>query len=269
MKDVFNLTLSGVSMSDSRNPQVAIQLSTLSHYIGLLDAMYRTSIVRQEFSVRLAFLYASILKVNQSARSAQVLAEAVYIEEIILLCRTMMETVVNAAYFQYADDLEIDRYLHSDTFTVSDETAFLREQFSAHPPSRSLRAFRDNTVNSVKRMLVRVDEPSWSTKTLVQRAALSDKSNETPVMGLLLQTMHARTHAASRNTFSSLAPYLNSLDTMSVVWSDGRQVELAEALFGVNLSLMTLAVYLNGFLSLNADDAISAAGSSRLSLRGP
>jgi hypothetical protein len=229
--------------------------------------MSQTSIVQYDFSVRLALLFASILRARQAGRSVELLADEFCVEEIALISRTLIEIVVNAAYLQYAEDSEIDRYLYSDPILVSDDTARLRHTLTAHARRRSLGIARENAVQTIRRLIRREDDHSWSKKTLLQRAETIDVKSDTPIMSLLVTTMNSRAQAASLNLFSSLAPYLTALDTMSIVPSANRQSELAEALFGVNLSLMTLSLYLNSFLRLKADDAIEAAGASQMILQ--
>jgi hypothetical protein len=251
-------------MGAGSDHQVAAQRIRLSRFIGLLDEMSQTSIVQYDFSVRLALLFASILRARQAGRSVELLADEFCVEEIALISRTLIEIVVNAAYLQYAEDSEIDRYLYSDPILVSDDTARLRHTLTAHARRRSLGIARENAVQTIRRLIRREDDHSWSKKTLLQRV---DVKSDTPIMSLLVTTMNSRAQAASLNLFSSLAPYLTALDTMSIVPSANRQSELAEALFGVNLSLMTLSLYLNSFLRLKADDAIEAAGASQMILQ--
>ena len=246
-------------MCSGSDSQLAAQLVRLGRFIGLLDDFYQSSVMQYEFSVRLALLFASILRVRQASRSVQLLAEESCIEEINAITKTLIEIVVNAAYLQYADDLEIDRYLHSDSHLVSEETERLRLSLAAQPSPRSLRIFKQNTAHAIRKLIRSADDHSWSTKTLLQRAQVSDLRSDTPVMSLLVTTMHSRLQDASKNGFSSLAPYLNVLDTMSALRLGNRQSELSVTLFGVNLSLMTLSLYLNSFLGLRADAAIEAA----------
>ena len=254
-------------MATGTDHQVSVQLMRLDRFVALLDNLYQSSIAEYQFSVRLAFLFASLLRVTQVARSIQLLARESYNEEIASITKPLIEIVVNAAYLQYADDIEIDRYLHSDPFFVSEEIDSLRLQLSAGPIPRSARTLKDNAVQAIRRIIRREEDPIWSGRTLMQRAEWVDLRSDTPVMRLLVITMHARVRDASLNTFSSIAPHLDLLDSMAHERWESRQRELTERLFGVNLTLMTLSLYLNSFLRLQADEAIETASGTLRSLR--
>ena len=107
----------------------------------------------------------------------------------------------------------------------------------------------------------RRQEPTetWSSLTLMERAALSDETSEIPVMVLLVQRCFSRGIAAVQGTIGSLQVFVSAIANMEPPRLEGRLAELTEALFGVNLCLLTLCMYLNNYFQLHMDFEIDSA----------
>ena len=258
----------GVVVDQDIAKRARAHLIRLELFRELLARMYRESIVQYEFSVRLALLFGSVLKVRQAALSVKILAEQMCVEEIITIGRTIVEVVVNAAYLQYAEDIEIDRYLQFDKEFISRQKEFLQLHSGTRPVPSIVQKLKANALRVSMKIMPKDDDPRWSAQSIAQRAEYADKVSESPIMALLVKTLHARGHSASHGTFQSMTPFISALETMVVAETNDRFDELTEALFGVNLSLMTLCLYLNNFLNLALDEAIHHAARASADDRG-
>ncbi len=237
---------------------VNAQVVRLTNFSALLERMFERTIGYQDGSLHLTLLFASILKVRQSARAVHVLSEAGCVEEILSISRTLLEITVNAGYLQVANSREMERYL----------------QFHPETPNRygmvrqtAARAFGLQIFRRLSQLTllgtapIRRQEPTetWSSLTLMERAALSDETSEIPVMVLLVQRCFSRGIAAVQGTLGSLQVFVSAIANMEPPRLEGRLAELTEALFGINLCLLTLCLYLNSYFQLHMDVEIDSA----------
>ena len=75
-------------IEDAFQENVRTQTVRLSNFSALLERMFERTIGYQDGSTHLTLLFASILKIRQSARAVHVLSEAGCVEEILTLSRT-------------------------------------------------------------------------------------------------------------------------------------------------------------------------------------
>ena len=245
-------------IEDAFQENVNLQVARLTNFSALLERMFQRTIGYQDGSLHLTLLFASILKIRQSARAVHLLSEAGCVEEILSISRTLLEVTVNAGYLQVANSREIERYLqfHPETpnrFAMVRQTA---------PRSLGLQIFRRLSHFSMLRVSpARRQEPAgtWTSFSLMERAALSDETSEIPVMVLLVQRCFTRGLAAVQGTIGSLDVFVSAIANMEPPRLEGRLAELTEALFGINLCLLTLCMYLNSYFQLHMDVEIDNA----------
>jgi hypothetical protein len=236
---------------------VSAQSARLTHFRGVLDRMFQEALARHRGSVESTLLLASMLKVEQAGRAVEALTAVQCVEEIQSIGRTLVEVVVNAAYLQFADKREIARFLRF------------------HPESRQhLRAARTHSVAArVKRKVSqlvlngkplggREADPNWSSLSLLERARYADDLSHIPVMSLLVERCHRRGVAATHGTIATLHTFVAEVRTLQPTRPELRLRDLGEALFAVNLSFLTLLMYLNLHLGLHMDEVIGLAASA-------
>ena len=209
----------------------------------------------------LTLLVASILKVCQSGRAVKLLAEEGMVEEILAIGRTLVEVTVNATYLQCVDEKEVGRYLsfHPE---LSFRHAGLVHQGRRPSPGGVL-------VGKVRDLVTSLGLPGsrggWTRNSLAMRAQISDERTNIPVMSLLLSRCYPRGEAAAHGTIGSLDSFVQAVQAQEMPMREDRYRELSEALFGVNLTMMTFGLFLNEFFQLGMDEdmnQISAADSS-------
>ncbi len=245
-------------IEDAFQENVNLQVARLTNFSALLERMFQRTIGYQDGSLHLTLLFASILKIRQSARAVHLLSQAGCVEEILSISRTLLEVTVNAGYLQVANSREIERYLQFHPETPN-RYAMVRQ---TAPRSLGLQIFRRLGQLSLPGSgAIRRREPTetWTSLTLAERAALSDQTSEIPVMALLVQRCFTRGLAAVQGTIGSLDVFVSALSNMETPRLEGRLAELTEALFGINLCLLTLCMYLNSYFQLHMDLEIDTA----------
>ena len=251
---------------------VDAQVVRLDLFLKLLEHMFQEAIAHHEPSVSLTLLFASILKVKQAGRAVQLIAEEGFVEEILSIGRTLVEVTVNAAYLQYAGETELGRYLHFHPEAVYQQTGLLRQRKSLGSSSGIVRRIGELVARGGALVGSRTADPNWTSRPLIDRAQLADHASNIPIMALLVERCYPKGHAAVHGTIQSLDTFLTTLTDMGPEQPEDRLNALAEAMFGVNLSLMTLCIYLNNYFHLGMDDSIDLAANadsrSRESLEG-
>ncbi len=245
-------------IEDAFQENVNLQIARLTNFSALLERMFERTIGQQDGSTHLTLLFASILKIRQSARAVRLLSEAGCVEEILSISRTLLEVTVNAGYLQAANSREVERYLQFHPETPN------RYAMARPSPSRTLglQLFRRiGQLSLLRSSPTRKQEPggTWTALTLMERAALSDQASEIPVMVLLVQRCFTRGLAAVQGTIGSLDVFVSAIANMETPRLESRLAELTEALFGINLCLLTLCMYLNSFFQLHMDVDIDSA----------
>jgi hypothetical protein len=196
--------------------------------------------------------------------AVQLLAGHAYVEEIRAIGRTMAEVVVNAAYLQNAEDEEIDRFRHFDTQSSYKHAKKLElrvtTQLSAEE-NKKIEAVADHARSLTGR---KDSDPSWSKRTLMQRAEHTDLITRLNLISLLVLTSYAYGHSAIHGTFDALDPFISSINSNQLLTPANRQEELSVSLSSVNFSLSVMCLFLNSMFHLDLDSAITDAGQLNL-----
>lgn len=241
------------------------QMARLQAFRHLLEVMFHDAPVQASTTTRLTLLFASVLKVTQSANAVELLSNAGCVEEVLSIGRTMVEVTVNAAYFQAAGDKEMDSFLH-----FHPESQFKQLGLAPQPSSRGFAARFVRKLGGVFQSAeTRQADPVWSSRSILERARFADEQSKTPVMVPLVNRCYTRGQAAVYGNVASLESFMTSVHTMEAPRADDRMVALTEALFGVNLCLLTMCVYLNGVFKLHLDEAIDEAANAETLTRVP
>ena len=249
-------------IEDAFQEHVNLQVARLTNFSALLERMFQRTIGYQDGSLHLTLLFASILKIRQSARAVHLLSEAGCVEEILSISRTLLEVTVNAGYLQVANSREIERYLQFHPETPNRYAIVRPTTRQTAPRLLGLQIFRRlGQLSLLGSGAIRRQESTetWTSFTLAERAALSDQTSEIPVMALLVQRCFTRGLAAVQGTIGSLDVFVSAISNMETPRLEGRLAELTEALFGINLCLLTLCMYLNSYFQLHMDLEIDSA----------
>lgn len=252
-------------MQQAIQANVEAQMARLQGFRQLLEGMFRDAPVRAASTARLTLLFASVLKVTQSATAVEMLSRAGCVEEVLALSRTVVEVTVNAAYFQVAADKEVDRFLQFHPESRFQHLGLLEQPRADGFARRLLRRMGDALHVSQAAQA----DPAWSTRSLMDRARFADEHSHVPVMVPLVVRCYSRGQAAVHGTVASLETFIASVQTMEAPRVDDRMAELTEALFGVNLCLLTLCIYLNAIFHLNLDKAIDEAANAETLTQAP
>lgn len=242
---------------------VDAQLIRLDMFLQLLNRMFQVS-SSYTVSARPTLLVASILKVQQSGRAVKLLAEEGLVEEILAVGRTLVEVTVNVCYLQCASPRELERYL-----SFHPERGYKHAGMVRYRGRTSTQGWRSKWKDMVSWMMPAVHAQeagrNWTQFSLAQRAEIADERTNIPVMSLLLSRCYPRGDAAVHGTMGSLDNFVEALQTQQMPLREDRYQEMAEALFGVNLTLMSFSLFLDEHFRLGMHDAIhqiSAADSS-------
>jgi hypothetical protein len=230
----------------------------LKAHRALLTRFYGLAITQRGPSVRLILLFASVLKVERMGRAAQLLAGEGFAEEIRALNRTLAEVTINAAYLQNAEDEEVDRFQHFDTQSVFRHANRLRPHATAKSSpeeQKKIQAVADHARTLTGR---KDNDPSWSKRTLLQRAEFSDGITQLDLMVKLTLTSYAYGHCAIHGTYDALDFFTAAVinDGTKAPLLEERQEMLSLALFSVNFTLSVMCLYLNSFFRLGAEREI-------------
>jgi len=239
---------------------IAQQLLRLEAHQDLLAQLFCQAINKRESSVRLVLLFASILKLEKMGRAVRLLASDAFAEEIQALSRTMAEVTINAAYLQDAEDEEVERFQHFDTQSTFRHATRLRPHTTIKSTKEDIRKMEE-VVDKARLLTGRKDnDPSWSKRTVLQRAEYSDAITRLDLMGKLVLTSYAYGHSAIHGTFDSLDSFIPINGKMHESSIGESQEALFLALFSVNFTLSVMCYYLNGFFHLELESAITNAG---------
>ncbi len=226
----------------------------------VLLSEYEDGATKSEPSIRLLLLFSSLLKLRQQAKAALMLSEEVCVEEILSISRTMAEVAINAAYLQFADDQEIDRYKHFDTQSLYKHSAKLRPHTTV-PPNQEEQTKLDEVVALARAKTNRKDtDPTWSINNLAQRAEYSDKKSSIELMLILFLTVYANGHQAVHGTITSVRPFYQALETTVVPRTEERLQDLGLALHAVNFVLYIFGLFVNSLLHLGKERDLIEAG---------
>ena len=142
---------------------------------------------------RLSILIGTAGKAINSSNAIRMLCtERPYFEEMYILVRSLIESIVNGALMQIASDDEVSAFLHFDSISLSKA---LRIAQSVSPESTSLLSeklrddFRAHT-DSVKQMIGKDEQDfSWTRLDIVSKGERIDKALGVPAFGVVCKVL--------------------------------------------------------------------------------
>lgn len=242
---------------------VNAQTMRLEFFLDLLDRMVQQLLADGESSIPHTLLLALLLRVKQAGRAVQLLSTEGLVEEILAIGRTLLELTINAVYLQHADTREVERYLQFHPESLSQDRAMMRRNEDHGLALRMIRRVGD-LVGGGKQQ-----EETWSKRSLMGRAQIADYASRIPIMAALVARCYPRGLSAVQGTVSSLNSFMSVLETGAGPKREDRFSDLTQALFGINLCMLTLCMYLNAAYRLGMDVAISEAAEAHGQSRRP
>jgi hypothetical protein len=239
---------------------IQIELFRIEAFRKFLFDRHSEALHANDADMRLLILLASLLKVRKQAQACALLAKDFMMEEISAITRTMAEVVVNAAYLQFADDEEIDRFHNFDTQSLYKLSERLRPITTRElTPEKEAELQR---IVSETRMLTQLTDkaPSWSRQnpTLIARAEFVESKIADSFMPGLVLTAYNWGHRAVHGTGDSLRPFYGALGSGEIELSSERLEEISRSLGMVAFCLQVHAFFYNRFLRLNFEEEIIA-----------
>jgi hypothetical protein len=239
---------------------VRTELLRVGSFRQVLLEEYQEGTKEAEPSIRLLLLFTSLLKLREQARAAYLLSGEVFVEEILAISRTMAELAINAAYLQEAGDEEIERYQHFDTQSLYKHSTKLKTHITVQLSQKD-QVKIDEAVAFARTSTNRKDnDPTWSIRTLFQRAEFIDDRSKLSLMVTLILTVYASGHQAVHATNSSLQPFYSALKTGTVPQTEERLEALSLALAGVNFVLHVFGLFVNSLLHLDLEPDLIQTG---------
>jgi hypothetical protein len=241
---------------------IQTELIRIEDFRNLLFLRHREALSSAAPDQRLLILLATLLKLRKQARACLLLAQEFMVEEILVTTRTMAEVSVNAAYLQFAEDAELDRFHQFDTQGLYRHSEKLRPI-----TSRELTVEQESElqyfVTEARKVTQLADKAqSWSRThpTLISRAECVEEKMADSFMSALVLTAYNWAHRAVHGTGDALRPFYGALGGGEVPLTAERLEEVRAALSFVTFCLETFAFFFDRFLHQGRQAEIIAVG---------
>lgn len=210
-------------------------------------------------SARLSILIATAAKaINTSNAIRMLCVERPYFEEMNVLVRSLIESIVNAAFIQIATDEEVDAFMHFDAISLSKA---LRVAQGVSPEAVNILSekLRDDFrvhADSIKVMLGKDEkEFNWTRLDVASRGDRIDKalgmSAFAPVCKVLFPSLHVFVHGSYR----SLETYMPTEGGRVLLQNLAFQAD--GALHTMDVALLAFCITMNQFADERLDHKLS------------
>jgi hypothetical protein len=160
---------------------------------------------------RISILIATAMKaINTSHAICRLCADRPYFEEMNVVTRSLIDSVVNGVFIQFASDEEVQSFMHFDSISLAKA---IRIAEGVAPGATSVLSeklrqdFNDHT-NSVKTMLGKTDQDfGWTRLDIVSKGDRIDKGLGVPVFGVVCKVLFPSGHAYVHGSYRSLEAY--------------------------------------------------------------
>lgn len=197
---------------------------------------------------QLTVLLGSILKAMESTTAIVHLGEIGLSDEMNVLLRTLVELVINACYFQYSSDEELERYIHFDA--IANHTAIEdfnrankgRNKFAIDLTKRT-KAYAE-AANKASGLSLEKRQWNVETKTLKQRADVIDTRIKATIFAEFLATVYVTGSGYTHAGFKTLHKHAYYLQTGNREHPLETAYGVNTAIYGVTYALDVLGKYL-------------------------
>lgn len=208
---------------------------------------------------RISILIATAIKaINTSHAVCRLCAERPYFEEMNVVTRSLIDSVVNGVFMQFASEEEVQSFMHFDSISLAKA---IRIAESVAPDavsvlSEKLRQDFNAHTDSVKAMLGKTEQDfGWTRLDIVSKGDRIDKSLNVPVFGVVCKILFPSGHAYVHGSYRSLEAYMPT---------EGGKVLLQQldfqadgALHHMNVTLLALCIAMNQLATDRLDNWIN------------
>jgi hypothetical protein len=205
--------------------------------------------------LRLRILIATAIKAVNSSRAIRLLCvERPYFEEMNILDRSLIESIVNGAFLQFATDEELTAFEKFDTISLSKALRIAEgvSRGGVELLSQKLRdEFRQHS-DSVKSMIAKDEKDfSWTRLDVVAKGNRIDKGLGRPTFEPLCKVLFPSCHAFVHGSYRSLEAYMPS-ETRKLS-EDFLDFQTDAALHTMNVALLCLCITMNNFSTVRQE----------------
>jgi hypothetical protein len=208
---------------------------------------------------RISILIATAVKaINTSHAVCRLCAERPYFEEMNVVTRSLIESIVNGVYIQFATDEEVQSFTHFDSISLAKAIRIaegiapeavgvlsekLRQEFSVH-------------TDSVKAMLGKTEQDfSWTRLDIVSKGDRIDKGLGVPAFAVVCKVLFPSGHAYVHGSYRSLEAYMPTEGGKVLLQHLDFQAD--GALHHMNVALLALCIAMNQLSTERLDDWIA------------
>jgi hypothetical protein len=209
---------------------------------------------------RLSILLATAAKAINTSHAIRILCvERPYFEEMNILVRSLIESIVNGAFVQIAGEDEVNAFMHFDSISLSKA---LRIAQGVSPEALNIlseklrKDFREHA-DSIKAMLGKDEQDfSWTRLDVVSRGDRIDKALGVPAFGPVWKVLFPSLHAFVHGSYCSLEAYMPTeggrvLQQNMAFQADG-------ALHTMDVALLALCITMSQLAADRLDSRLSA-----------
>jgi len=196
---------------------------------------------------RISILLATATKAVNTSNAIRMLSvEKPYFEEMNVLVRSLIESIVNGAFVQVASDDEVNAFMHFDSISLSKA---LRIAEGVSPEalntlSDKLRTDFRAHADSIKSMLGKDErEFSWTRLDIVSRGDRIDKELGVPAFNPVCKVLFPSLHAFVHGSYRSLEAYMPTGGGR--VLQENMAFQADGALHTMDVALLALCITMN------------------------
>lgn len=205
---------------------------------------------------RLSILIATAAKaINTSNAIRMLCVERPYFEEMNVLVRSLIESIVNGAFIQIATDDEVNAFMHFDSISMSKA---LRVAQGVSPEALNILSgkLRDDFrvhANSIKSMLGKDEkEFNWTRLDVASRGDRIDKALGVPAFAPVCRVLFPSLHVFVHGSYRSLETYMPTEGGRVLLQNLAFQAD--GALHTMDVALLALSITMNQLTAERLDN---------------
>jgi hypothetical protein len=213
---------------------------------------------------RLSVLIGTAIKaINTSNAIRMLCVERPYFEEMYILVRSLIGSIVNGAFIQIADDDEVNAFLHFDSISLAKS---LRVAQTVSPDAVSILSeklrdeFRVHT-ESVKQMIGKTEQDfSWTRLDIVSKGERIDRKLGVPTFGVVCEVLFPTSHTYVHGGYRSLEAYIRP--ERVGIHEDFLNFQADGALHHMDVALLALCITMNQLTDERLDNWLTVIQSA-------
>jgi Family of unknown function (DUF5677) len=205
---------------------------------------------------RVAVMIGTAMKaINTSNAIRMLCVERPYFEEMYILVRTLIESIVNGAYIQIAEDDEVNAFLHFDSISLA-KSLRIAETVSPEAVGTMSEKLRDQFrvhTESIKQMIGKTEQDfSWTRLDIVSKGERIDKKLGVPTFGVVCKVLFPSSHTYIHGGYRSLEAYIHP--ERIAIHEDFLNFQADGALHHTIVALLALCITMNQLTDQRLDN---------------